>query len=59
MELSGIHLRKWPSNSKEVLNHFIDDNDWLNVINLGDNESLKSLGDQWASKSDNFNFHVD
>lgn len=51
-------LRKWTSNSQEVLTHFKDDSDSLKVLTLGDNESIKTLGVQWSSRSDIFSFQV-
>ena len=56
---AGFRLRKWASNSEEVL-HDIPEEDRLSSLEITSQEGLqsKTLGVYWDSKKDVFTFHV-
>lgn len=63
-EISGIlksasfSLRKWVSNSNTILNGLNDTSDSFGILDLGENDRIKTLGVQWVSKSDLLGYRV-
>ncbi|XP_055644778.1 uncharacterized protein LOC129780484 [Toxorhynchites rutilus septentrionalis] len=56
---AGFQLRKWSSNSSELLAHIPESlRDERNVLGLDPGASIKTLGLRWEPASDVFGFHV-
>ncbi|XP_022827330.1 uncharacterized protein LOC111357037 isoform X1 [Spodoptera litura] len=53
------NLRKWRSNSNQVLQALSGEPEVSDVLNLSDNEQSKTLGLLWKSLSDTFSFSID
>ncbi|XP_029055098.2 uncharacterized protein LOC114882376 [Osmia bicornis bicornis] len=58
LKLGGFHLRKWTSNSAELL-HEIPKTDLLvsTPVSFSDNQPIKALGLSWKPERDCFTFH--
>lgn len=52
------NLRKWRSNSSQVLQALSSEHDVSDVVDLSDNEQSKTLGLLWRSLSDTFSFSI-
>nr|CAI5842476.1 unnamed protein product [Callosobruchus analis] len=56
---AGFELRKWNSNSKEILMHMGVESTKTNVCNINEKENFKALGLSWDNTKDNFVFHTE
>lgn len=54
---AGLNLRKWASNSKEILEAVPEEHREVNV-SLDRHESIKALGTFWDTATDTFSFRV-
>lgn len=54
----GFKLRKWSSNSEELLKHIPDENKEDKLLKLPLDENRKSLGVAWSPREDNFYFQI-
>ncbi|XP_049692380.2 uncharacterized protein LOC126053693 [Helicoverpa armigera] len=53
----GFKLRKWTSNSPEILKNLTEDLISLNMLDFKHAESNKTLGITWNPRTDQFTFH--
>lgn len=53
-----FQLRKWNSNSSDVINHMKNNCSELNCVQIGPNENAKMLGLIWSTKSDELKFKI-
>lgn len=58
LKSTSFSLRKWASNSKMILNGLKDTSDEFSILNLGENDVIKTLGIQWLSQPDLLSFKV-
>lgn len=59
LDSARLPLRKWCSNSSQVLNQIGKDvRDPLFTLDIGDDETIKSLGLSWTPCADDFRFYV-
>lgn len=58
LEGGGFNLRKWTSNSPEILENLSEDLISLNMIDFKHAESNKTLGISWNPRTDQFTFHI-
>ena len=59
LKSGGFHLRKWNSNSKQLLNRIPEeDRDKINYFNLNQETMAKALGLFWDINTDNFCFKI-
>lgn len=58
LESGHFILRKWVSNDAQVISDISPSNISNSVLNLGKNESCKTLGIQWVPVSDNLKYNI-
>ncbi|XP_065074711.1 uncharacterized protein LOC135698594 [Ochlerotatus camptorhynchus] len=59
LQTAGFSLRKWASNSPEILEHIPAHlRDERSVLDLDSTSSVKTLGLKWTPSSDELGFHV-
>ncbi|XP_063826513.1 uncharacterized protein LOC135075998 [Ostrinia nubilalis] len=56
LQSAGINLRKWSSNSSELLEHLSDEQLNPSVVNFKHAESTTTLGLRWEPTTDSFKF---
>lgn len=56
---ASFSLRKWASNSNSVLKHLQDESEMMSILELGENDKVKTLGVQWLSHHDLLSYKVD
>ncbi|XP_037930181.1 uncharacterized protein LOC119664905, partial [Teleopsis dalmanni] len=57
LSLRGFQLRKWMSNHESILEELPDDNE-IKILNIHEDESVKTLGLKWNPIKDNFHFTI-
>ncbi|XP_072378045.1 uncharacterized protein [Diabrotica undecimpunctata] len=55
---ASFNLRKWVSTSIHILNGLQGTSDILNILELGENDRVKTLGIQWMSVSNLLSYKV-
>ncbi|XP_062707822.1 uncharacterized protein LOC134288108 [Aedes albopictus] len=59
LQSAGLSLRKWSSNSSEILENIpVELRDGRAVLDLDSTPSVKTLGLKWTPATDNLGFHV-
>ncbi|KAJ0169408.1 hypothetical protein K1T71_014995 [Dendrolimus kikuchii] len=60
LALGGFHLRKWTSNSRQLLERFPDDQCDIpkDFDVVPDSNAIKVLGMQWIPQTDEFTYHI-
>lgn len=58
LQSAKYNLRKWQSNSREVLKALCKDEASTELVTLSDNDTSKTLGLNWRCSSDTFSFHI-
>lgn len=59
LQSGGFKLRKWSSNSGDVLDQYEDKSDPLSVLNFNQGQSVKTLGIQWSSTFDQLSYKIE
>ncbi|CAG9562226.1 unnamed protein product [Danaus chrysippus] len=58
LQKAGYNLRKWQSNSNEVLESLCGNHDISDIVDLSNNEMSKTLGLNWQCSRDTFSFFI-
>ncbi|XP_072400874.1 uncharacterized protein [Diabrotica undecimpunctata] len=58
LKSASFKLRKWASNSQDILKGLQDTSDEFSILELGESDRLKTLGIQWISNTDVLTYNV-
>ncbi|XP_072402497.1 uncharacterized protein [Diabrotica undecimpunctata] len=58
LKSASFKLRKWASNSQDILKGLQDTSDEFSILELGESDRLKTLGIQWSSNTDVLTYNV-
>lgn len=60
LKSAGFHLRKWSSNSEQILNQVPEsDRESKTLLDFENKSSVKTLGVQWSPIDDDFHFKIE